>query len=233
MGKGAWRDLDIFITNLHNPNISKEQFDMAFKEAQGMITEFANTRMQEKYKEAVARNGQGVPYIDNKMNMIKEMTGTELEQEQSWQQTTVEDNIIQFPEGYSINEFGEIIRPAREEKQEQIQQTTNVQQNEKKFTLKQRVAQFLQKNNLFMNLSFVDKFVHKQLDVLPPAKQDTRNLNTLTADRTRESFINELTNFGQYRNLPPIQRMSDPERIARMQRKMEKKGQYNDDKEKY
>ena len=27
------------------------QFDMIFKEAQGMITEFANTRMQEKYKE--------------------------------------------------------------------------------------------------------------------------------------------------------------------------------------
>lgn len=233
MGKGAWRDLDIFITNLHNPNISQEQFDMVFKEAQGMITEFANTRMQEKYKEAVARNGQLVPSIDNKMNIIKEMTGTELEQEQSWQQTTVEDNIIQFPEGYSINEFGEIIRPIREERQEQIQQTTNVQQNEKKFTLKQRVAQFLQKNNLFMNLSFVDKFVHKQLDVLPPAKQDTRNPNTLTADITRESFINELTNFGQYRNLPPVQRMSDPERIVRMQRKMEEKGQANDDKEKY
>ena len=231
MGKGAWRDLDTFITNLHNPNISKEQFDMVFKEAQGMITEFASTRMQEKYKEAVARNGQGVPPIDNKMNMIKEMTGTELEQEQSWQQATVGDNIIQFPEGYSINEFGEIIRPAREERQEQTQQTTNVKQNESKLTLKQKVAQFLQRNNLFMNLSFVDKFVHRQLDVLPQARQDTKNPNTLTVDRTRESFINELTNFGQYRNLPPIQRMSDPERMAQMRRKMEQKEQSNDDNE--
>ena len=225
MGKGAWRDLDTFITNLHNPNISKEQFDMVFKEAQGMITEFANTRMQEKYKEAVARNGQGVPSIDNKMSMIKEMTGTELEQE------TVGDNIIQFPEGYSINEFGEIIRPAREERQEQTQQTTNVQQNESKLTLKQKVAQFLQRNILFMNLSFVDKFVHRQLDVLPPSTQEMRNTNTQAVSRTRESFINELTNFGAYRNLPPIQRMSDPERIARMQRKMEERGQSNDDNE--
>mgnify|MGYP004569005467 CR=1 FL=1 len=194
MGKGAWRDLDTFITNLHNPNISKEQFDRVFKEAQGMITEFANTRMQEKYKEAVARNGQDVPSIDNKMNMIKEMTGTELEQEQA-------------------------------------QQTANVQQNESKLTLKQRVAQFLQRNNLFMNLFFLDKFVHKQLDVLPPARQETRNTNTLTVGRTRESFINELTNFGKYRNLPPIQRMSDPERIVRMQRKMEENQQSNDDNE--
>lgn len=196
MGKGAWRDLDTFITNLHNLNVSKEQFDMVFKEAQGMITEFANTRMKEKYKEAVVRNGQDVPSIDNKINLINEMTGTVLEQEQ-------------------------------------IQQTTNVQQNENKLTLKQKVAQFLQKNNLFMNLSFVDKFVHRQLDVLPPARQETRNPNTITVSRTRESFINELTNFGQYRNLQPIQRMSDPEKIAQMKRKMEQNQQSTDENERF
>ena len=227
MGKGAWRDLDTFITNLQNPNISKEQFDMIFKEAQGMITDFANTRIQEKYKEAVARNGQSVPSIDNKMNMIKEMTGTELEQEQSWQQTTIGDNIIQFPEGYSINEFGEIIRPARQEKQEQSPEPEQ-QQSENKLTLKQKVAQFLQRNNLFMNLSFVDKFVRNQLDVLPPATQEIRNTNTRAIGRTREDFMNELTNFGQYRNLPPIQRMSDPERLARMQQKMKENQQSNE-----
>ena len=231
MGKGAWRDLDTFITNLHNYNVSKEQFDMVFKEAQGMITEFANIRMQEKYKEAIVRNGQDVPTIDNKINMINEMTGIELEQEQFKEQTPVEDNIIQFPEGYSINEFGEIIRPAREEKQEQIQGTTNVYPNETKLSLKQRVAQFLQKNNLFMNLSFVDKFVHKQLDALPSPTLEIRETNTSTTNRTRESFINELTNFGAYRNLPPIQRMSDPERMAQMRRKMEQNQQSNDENE--
>ena len=45
-----------------------------------------------------------------------------------------------------LNEYGEIIRPAREEKQEPIQETINVQSNETKLSLKQRVAQFLQKN---------------------------------------------------------------------------------------
>ena len=105
------------------------------------------------------------------------------------------------------------------------------QQNENKLSLKQRVAQFLQRNNLFMNLSFIDKFVHRQLDVLPPSTQETRNANTQAVSRTRESFINELTNFGAYRNLPPIQRMSDPEKIARMQRKMKENQQSNDDNE--
>ena len=80
---------------------------------------------------------------------------------------TTETPQFEMSEGYSINEYGEIIRPAREEMQEQVQKTINVQPNETKLSLKQRVAQFLQKNNLFMNLSFVDKFVHKQLDVLP------------------------------------------------------------------
>ena len=142
----------------------------------------------------------------------------------------VNETQIEMPEGYSINEFGEIIRPAREEQQE-LNQENNMKQDENKLSLKQRVAQFLQKNNLFMNLAFVDKFVHRQLDVLPPATQETRNTSTQTVNRTRESFINELTNFGAYRNLPPIQRMSDPERIARMQRKMEENQQSNDDNE--
>lgn len=101
----------------------------------------------------------------------------------------------------------------------------------KNATLKQRVAQFLQKNNLFMNLSFVDKFVHKQLDVLPSPTQEIRETNTSTTNRTRECFINELTNFGAYRNLPPIQRMSDPEKMAQIKRKMEQNQQSNDDNE--
>ena len=134
---------------------------------------------------------------------------------------------FEMPEGYSINEFGEIIRPSTEEIQEQSQKLSE-QQNQGKLTLKQLVAQFLQRNNLFMNLSFVDKFVHNQLDVLPPATQETRNTIT-TVNRTRENFINELTNFGEYRNLPPIQRMSDPEKLAQMQRKMEQRRQSNDD----
>lgn len=178
---------------------------------------------------------------------------------------------MEMPEGYSINEFGEIIRPARnEEIQQQPQQRqeqpqpqeqgyTNTrfgavinpssyaehlqpisQQNGDKLSIKQRVAQFLQKHNLFMNMDFVDKFVHKQLDVLPAPTQDIRETNTsnetrenptTSTNRTREDFINQLTNFGAYRNLPPVQRMSDPQKIEEMRRKMEQHSQSNDDPE--
>lgn len=120
--------------------------------------------------------------------------------------------------------FGAVIEPSIYE--EQLRPMGN--QNENKLSFKQRVAQFLQKNNLFMNLSFVDKFVHQQLDVLPePTQQRTENRNS-----TREQFINTLTNNGRYRNLPPIQRMSDPEKIEQMRRKMEQHTQSNDDIEK-
>lgn len=40
-----------------------------------------------------------------------------------------------------------------------------------------------------------------------------------------------LTNNGEYRNLPPIQRMSNPERIEQMRRKMEENQQANEDNE--
>lgn len=113
------------------------------------------------------------------------------------------------------------------------------QQNENRLSLKQRIAQFLQKNNLFMNMSFIEKFVHQQLDVLPEPTQDIRESGTnnnatretSTPNRTREDFINELTNFGAYKNLPPIQRMSDPQKLEEMRRKMEQHTQENDNSE--
>ena len=128
----------------------------------------------------------------------------------------------ELPEGFSINKFGEIIRPAKQEKQGQMEQNPEPeqQQSENKLTLKQKVAQFLQRNNLFMNLSFVDEFVHKQLDVLPPATQEIRNTNSRAVSRNREDFMNKLTNYGEYRRLPPIKGMSGPERLARMHEKM-------------
>lgn len=144
---------------------------------------------------------------------------------------TAEAPQFEMPEGCYINEFSEIIRPAREEKQEQVQADNDIhpQPNENKLTLKQKVAQFLQKNNLFMNLSFVDKFVHKQLDILPSPVETPRETNTVTSNRTRENFINQLTNFGEYRNLPPVRRMSDPERMEQMRRKMEQNQHSNEE----
>ena len=146
---------------------------------------------------------------------------------------------VEIPKGYSINEFGEIIRPAKDERQPQVKKQkeetkplhsqTMPQYSENKLSINQKIAKFLQKNNLFMNMSFVEKFVHKQLELLPESTQNIRevavdsnkNKETKTINKTREDFINQLTNFGEYRNLPSIQRMSDSQKLEEMRRKME------------
>lgn len=156
---------------------------------------------------------------------------------------------VEIPKGYSINEFGEIIRPAKDERQPQVKKQkeetkplhsqTMIQHSKNKLSIKQKIAQFLQKNNLFMNMSFVEKFVHKQLELLPESTQNIRevavdsnkNRETKTINKTREDFINQLTNFGAYRNLLSIQRMSDSQRLEKMRRRREEHTQENDDLE--
>lgn len=57
-------------------------------------------------------------------------------------------------------------------KNKELEQSDFTNQKEK-FTFKQKVARFLQKNNLFMNWRFAGKFVHNQLDVLSQGKEKT------------------------------------------------------------
>ena len=197
MGKGAWRDLDSAFQQLHQSNISQERFDNVFQTAQALITEFANIRMKERQKEAFARNGQDVPSLDNKINMIREMTGNEQERSQQTQQS-------QYVLSQEMPQDSEL-------------------------TIRQRIAKFLQKNDMLMNIPFIEKFVGNQLNVLPPPTHQ----RTATINSSRENFVNWLSNNGKYRNLPTIQRMSDPEKIAQMQRKMEQKQQSTEDNERF
>ena len=84
-------------------------------------------------------------------------------------------------------------------------------------------------SGLSVVISFVNKFVHQQLDILPETTQVRTDVSS--ANSTRQAFINMLTNNGEYRNLPPIQRMSDPERMEQMRRKMGQNQQTNEDNE--
>ena len=206
------------------------------------IAQFLTTpELKNNFLSAIQQLSQEMPQQSNVINLENYRTN---------EQPVIQPQ-VEMPEGYSINEFGEIIRPARNDEQihnqnqEQEQGYRNtrfgaviepsvysqhLQANTNKLSLRQRVAQFLQKNNLFMNLSFVEKFVHQQLDILPEHTEQREN-HTPTHNRTREDFINSLTNFGEYRNLPPIQRMSDPQRLEEMRRKMEENQQSNDGNE--
>ncbi len=191
LGKGAWRDLNNAFEQLYDTNLSNDKFELIFKNAQGLIQEFANARYQDKYRETISRNGNiDLPDIGNKLKMLKQMIGEPI-----------------------------------------VESQINQEQNINKLSLKQKVAKFLQKNNLFMNLSFVEKFVHKQMDILPEQTETRENIepSVIPTNQKREDFLKSLTNLGQYRDLPPIQRMSNPQKIEEMKRKMEQKQQTNDE----
>lgn len=150
------------------------------------------------------------------MNATKSRENIELET-----QDVRQDNEDRLTEPETIAESNDY--------EENLQQI--LQENSNKLSIKQRIAQFLQRNHIFTNVSFVDKFVHNQLDVLPQPIQETRTSNASTMSTIKERFINELTNFGEYRNLPPIQTMSDAEKITRMQQKMSQKQEFIEDNE--
>ena len=73
---------------------------------------------------------------------------------------------------------------------------------------------------MLMKLPFIEKFVNKQLNFLPPATQDIKT--ETNNNSVRESFVNWLSNNGEFRNSPPVQSISDPEKIAKMQKEINK-----------
>ena len=81
MGKGAWRELDSAITELHKMDTRDPKYEAVFKATQDLITEFANVRMQEKHKEAISRDGDNVPSLENKRKMVNQLNGIEERQE--------------------------------------------------------------------------------------------------------------------------------------------------------
>ena len=131
-----------------------------------------------------------------------------------------------------INEFCEVIRPEGKNDNFQIDSSipTFEPPIEKSLSFKQKIAMMLQNSELLMKIPFIRKFADKQLNVLPPPTQDTK-LHGGIINQSRVDFMNEISNFGAYRNLPPIKRMSDPERLAQMQRKMKENQQSNDGNE--
>ena len=125
---------------------------------------------------------------------------------------------------FTINEFGEIIRPSKGESEFQKEDKT-LNTNSTPLTLRQKIAQFFRKNTMLMKLPFIEKFVNKQLNILPLATQDIKAENNNNS--LRENFVNWLSNNGEFRNLPPVQSISDSEKIAKMQKEMNQYQQKN------
>ena len=82
--------------------------------------------------------------------------------------------------------------------------STDMPERENKLSLSQRIARFFEKHKPLMNISIVKNFVRRQLDVLPPARNQKEN-NASTLNSRRSDFINEISNNGEFRKLQPLQ----------------------------
>lgn len=82
--------------------------------------------------------------------------------------------------------------------------STGTPEEPNKLSFTQKIARFFEKNKTLMNIPIIKKFVRKQLDILPPAKNpDEKNVSTLNSKR--DDFINELSNNGNFRKIQPLQ----------------------------
>lgn len=82
--------------------------------------------------------------------------------------------------------------------------STDMPERENKLSLSQRIARFFEKHKPLINISIVKNFVRRQLDVLPPARNQEEN-NASTLNSRRNDFINEISNNGEFRKLQPLQ----------------------------
>lgn len=82
--------------------------------------------------------------------------------------------------------------------------STDIDEKQDKLSFTQRIARFFEKHKPLMNIAIIKNFVRKQLDVLPPARnQEEHNVSTLNS--RRNDFINEISNNGEFRKLQPFQ----------------------------
>lgn len=82
--------------------------------------------------------------------------------------------------------------------------SNDIAEKHDKLSFTQRIARFFEKHKPLMNILIIKNFVRKQLDVLPPARNQEEN-NVYTLNSKRNDFINEISNNGEFRKLPPLQ----------------------------
>lgn len=72
-------------------------------------------------------------------------------------------------------------------------------------SIKQKIANFLRKNDLFMNLKFVENFVGKQLNILPEATQSVKQQNIIYDKKSsHRNFVQSLNNYDTRQNIQNI-----------------------------
>lgn len=104
-----------------------------------------------------------------------------------------------------------------------------LEQNNQTLSVRHKLAQILQRNNILMKIPFLQKFVSKQLNVLPPAVSRIKEQTAKPV--VKKTLSEQLAEDARKRNPNLGRRMSDPNKIAYMQRQMEQKMKSTDEEE--
>ena len=93
---------------------------------------------------------------------------------------------------------------------------------ENNLSFSQKIARFFEKHKTLMNIPFIRNFTDKQLNVLPPAREEENNISSF--NDKRNNFMNELSNNGEYRKLEPIKNNEERQDSENINRPIVEKG---------
>lgn len=141
--------------------------------------------------------------FNSTQDLIKEFANVRLRDK--YREIVIEEqkfgNVSIEKELRSINELAEINGENKEEASNNLVKFRR--KNEDILSTKQKIARFLQKNNIFTNFSFVDNFIHKQLDVLAEQKNELEIKGNQT-NKKRNKFLKEISNNGEYKEVQQV-----------------------------
>lgn len=174
--------------------------------------------------------------IDCLVNITEEQFKRKFSSLQEIEQAIQESEIQQGDESKV-----EVLEEYKSSKQQGAErQTESVGTNE--IGIRQKIANFLAHKSLLRKIPFVDRFVVKELRLLPEAVQEQKE-NKITA---HTKFENEISGHGKYKNLfmgkpvrnvsleisrqkiPESNAMADSEKIAQMKKKKDGKSLEDD-----
>ena len=159
----------------------------------------------EKTRQDITENGEMHLDIDSMQELITpqiiEKLSSKLESKGIQKDDLLQQKIDKYKEFYDEyhEKFVEQKMKAFQEKQDNIQSDNNIEHEDIKLPFKQRLAQFLKKNNLFMKIPFINKFVNDQINILPEPEQPVQS-----NDNTKEDFMNKITDGGKLKELPSL-----------------------------
>ena len=170
-------------------NSDEQQFKQAYIKSIGKdMTEGEKSyqQFQEGMKRLIVTRGQNISVGEN--NRKNETILSEMQQ--------ILDGKIHSLETTKFKDIKGTIKP-----EDHI--PSNASKVEKKLSFSQKIAKFFEKHKTLMNIPFIRNFTEKQLNVLPPAREQEENyISSFNSQRT--NFINELSHNGEYRKLNPI-----------------------------